>query len=115
MPLTRSVFDPIPMRKGKAALKKSSEAMVGRSVVEEHVSPIDSDDEVEVDEELLDVDDADTEAWLRSIKLWEYANLPWADWEQNPKAQEQFDYLKSTGGVLPNQVQMTPDFVAAAF
>ena len=35
MPLTRSVLEPVPMRKGKAAPKKGSDAMAGRSIVEE--------------------------------------------------------------------------------
>ena len=53
--------------------------------------------------------------WLKNIKLWDYANLPWSEWEKNPKAQEQFDYLKGRGGLLPNEVEVTLELVAAAF
>ena len=36
------------------------------------------EDDGDEQEACLDLSHAETEAWLRRIKLWEFANLPWS-------------------------------------
>ena len=115
MPQTRSVAVPLDMKKGKSAMKKFGEEVPVLGVAEGQSSPIEIDEDHEEQGAELDISDSDTEVWLRKIKLWEYANLPWSAWEKNTKAKEQFDYLKNTGGFVAQRMQITPEFVAAAF
>ena len=115
MPQTRSISAPSAMKKGKGTFKKTGDEIVPIGLVEGQNSPLELDEGSEEQEACLDLSDPETEAWLRRIKLWEFANLPWSEWEKNPCAKEQFDYLKSTGGFVTQQMQVTPSYVAAAF
>ena len=68
-------------------------------------------DETEVDEG-FDVQDEETQVWLHRIGLYNFAQLPWAAWQQNAFVEQQMMHLRENRGYITDETEVTPQLVA---
>ncbi|MCO5612765.1 hypothetical protein L7F22_067035 [Adiantum nelumboides] len=107
-----------PMTKTRA-MKETLKELKEPATEVQQLSDDEVDEEAQSDEteliEGLDLHDEETKVWLQRIGLYEFAHLPWEEWQQNTYAEQQMQCLRDNKGYITKDTEVTTKMVAEVF
>ncbi|MCO5600240.1 hypothetical protein L7F22_054350 [Adiantum nelumboides] len=101
------------------AMKETLKELKEPATEVQQLSDDEVDEEAQSDEteliEGLDLHDEETKVWLQRIGLYEFAHLPWEEWQQNTYAEQQMQCLRDNKGYITEDTEVTTKMVAEVF
>ncbi|MCO5613387.1 hypothetical protein L7F22_067663 [Adiantum nelumboides] len=101
------------------AMKETLKELKAPATEVQQLSDDEVDEEAQSDEteliEGLDLHDEETKVWLQRTGLYEFAHLPWEEWQQNTYAEQQMQCLRDNKGYITEDTEVTTKMVAEVF